>query len=72
MSEYVQEHRRRLTERGFKRVELSVSASDADYLHRIAKALVVDDEQAKRLRKVIDGTVPKKVSVKFKDWVASE
>jgi hypothetical protein len=72
VSESVREHRRRLAERGFKRVEVAVSASDANFVHRIAKALAADDEQAKRLRRVIDGTVPDKAPVKFKDWVASE
>ena len=71
MSRAVQEHRRRLTERGHKRVEVSVLASDADLLRHVAKALSTDDDDAQRLRMAIQGAVPTGTPVKFKDWLAS-
>ncbi|HEX2527064.1 MAG TPA: hypothetical protein VHL31_12310 [Geminicoccus sp.] len=73
MSGSVESRRRRFAEHGVKRVEVSVLASDADLLRRVAKALTDDDQQAERLRRFINGTVPKNknATVKFKDWLAS-
>jgi uncharacterized Fe-S cluster-containing radical SAM superfamily enzyme len=71
MTQALQEHRRRLAERGIKRVEVSVSEADADLIRRVAKALGKDDKTSDRVRTVIQGLVPDKVPVKFKEWLAA-
>ena len=69
MGKALQEYRRRLAERGYQRVELCVSAADADLLRRVARALANDDEAARRLRKALQDKAP--IPVKFKDWLTS-
>lgn len=71
MTNSVQAFRDRLVARGQRRVELCLSASDADLIRRVAKALLNDDEAAKRLREALQDKVPNKVPVKFKDWLAA-
>lgn len=71
MSQSVQEHRRRLAARGFKRVELALPKSDAELVRAIAKVLVRDDEMAEDLRAVIQRSVPDERRVTFKEWLES-
>jgi hypothetical protein len=71
MSKALQELRRRRAEHGLKRVEVCVTSSDSDLLRRVAKALGRDDDQAERLRTVIDSIVPNKPALTFKEWLAS-
>ena len=71
MSEALQEHRRRQAKRGIKRVEVTISASDAELIRRVAKALAADDDQSDRVRAVLQGHVARATSVKFKDWLAT-
>jgi hypothetical protein len=68
LANYLQELRRRRAELGLKRVELAVSAADADLLKRVAKALARDDQRAQHLRQALLGAVPRG-PVKFKDWL---
>jgi anti-sigma factor RsiW len=70
MTNHVQDHRRRLANRGMKRVEVAVPAADADLLRRLAKALAHEDQQAQLLRQAILGAMPSP-PVKFKDWLKS-
>ncbi|WP_157505669.1 hypothetical protein [Geminicoccus roseus] len=71
MSQSVQEHRRRLAARGFKRVELALPESDAELVRAIAKVLVRDDDVAEDLRAVIQRSVPDERRVTFKEWLES-
>jgi acetolactate synthase small subunit len=68
MSQALQEYRRRIAQRGIKRVEVSAQASDADLIRRMAKVLDKDDEAAERLRAALQRLVPR-TSVKFEDWL---
>ena len=70
MKPALQEHRRRLSDRGLKRVEVSVPAADAELLRRIAKALAQDDQASERLRQTVEKYVSGEPSLKFKDWIA--
>lgn len=72
MSQSVQEHRRRLAERGLKRVELAVPASDAELVRRIAKVLVKNDSSAQELRAAIQQSVPEQPRMSFKEWLESD
>ncbi|WP_159712835.1 hypothetical protein [Geminicoccus flavidas] len=72
MSQSVQEHRRRLAERGLKRVELAVPASDAELVRRIAKVLVKNDASAQELRTAIQQSVPEQPRMSFKEWLESD
>ncbi|HWL66846.1 MAG TPA: hypothetical protein VNS22_00510 [Geminicoccus sp.] len=72
MSQSVQEHRRRLAERGLKRVELAVPASDAELVRRIAKVLVKNDASAQELRGAIQQSVPEQPRLSFKEWLDSD
>ncbi|WP_191061836.1 hypothetical protein [Geminicoccus harenae] len=72
MSQSVQEHRRRLAERGLKRVELAVPASDAELVRRIAKVLVKNDASAQELRAAIQQSVPEQPRMSFKEWLESD
>jgi Asp-tRNA(Asn)/Glu-tRNA(Gln) amidotransferase B subunit len=72
MGQTPQEHRRRrLAERGLKRIEVSVMASDADLIRFIVEALAKDDDPAKRLRLAIEQIVPSKRAVTFEEWVTT-
>lgn len=71
MTNSVQIFHRRLAERGQQRVDLCISDVDADLIRRVAKALTNDDDTARRLREALKDEVPGKVSIKFKDWLAS-
>ena len=71
MKQSVQEHRRRLAERGLKRVEVSVAASDAHLIRQVARALGGDDLTSRRLREAVQGHVQRTSPVKFKDWIAA-
>jgi hypothetical protein len=53
-------------------VEVAVSASDAALLRRLAKALASDGQQAERLRRVVDGTMPDRAPIKFEEWLVSD
>jgi phosphohistidine phosphatase SixA len=53
----VRDHRRRLKERGLKRVEIHAAGSDAALIRRLAKILREDDERAELLRKRLDDLV---------------
>jgi hypothetical protein len=68
MSQSVQEYRRRMARQGLKRVEVAASASDAELLRGVAKALDKDDVVSERLRATMQGIVGP--AVKFKDWIA--
>jgi hypothetical protein len=68
MFQALQEHQRRIAQRGAKRVEVSALASDADLIRRMARVLDKDDEAAKRLRKVLQRLLPPP-PVKFEDWL---
>jgi hypothetical protein len=72
MSEALQQHRRRMSERGMKRVEVCVREPDADMIRRVAKALVSDEKAAEGLRSAIDSILPHKTSLSFKEWLMSE
>ena len=72
MTDAVREHRRRLTARGFKRVEVSLLAPDADLLRRVAKALGKDDGASSHLRAAIQGLLPVISPIKFDDWLADQ
>jgi hypothetical protein len=72
MTQALREHRRRLIEKGLRRVELAASQADVDLLRRVARALVKDDEKAEELRRALDGVVPDKPRLTFKDWLAGE
>jgi hypothetical protein len=69
VAQAVQQFRRRLAERGLKRLEVSVAASDADLLRQVAKLLNSDDPQSERLREAVQGIVPEQSTIKFKDWI---
>lgn len=71
MSQALQEHRRRLLERGLKRVEVCVREPDVDIIRRVAKALMNDDKAAKSLRAAIDTIVPNRTPISFKEWLMS-
>jgi len=71
MSESVQEHRRRLAARGFKRVELALPEADANLVRTIAKVLMKDDGSAEALRAAIQRSVPEQTRVSFKEWLES-
>ena len=71
MSQALQEHRRRLTERGMKRVEVCVRQSDVDLIRKVAKALVTGQKDAEELRDAIETVVPPANSISFKEWLAS-
>jgi hypothetical protein len=72
MSQSVQEHRRRLAERGLKRVELAVPASDAELVRRIAKVLMKNDASSQELRAAIQQSVPDQPRMSFKEWLESD
>lgn len=69
MSQALQEHRRRLSERGMKRVEVCVRETDVSLIRRVAKALINDDKTAKGLRSAIDNVVPNRTPLTFKEWL---
>lgn len=69
MSEALQQHRRRLSERGMRRVEVCVREPDVDVIRRVAKALSADDKVAKGLRQAIDGILPNRRPITFKEWL---
>jgi hypothetical protein len=71
MSRSVQEHRRRLAERGYKRVELAVPEADAELLRSVAKVLTKDDDTAEDLRLAIQRSVPEQTRLSFKEWMES-
>jgi hypothetical protein len=71
MSESVQEHRRRLAARGFKRIEIALPAEDAELIRTIAKMLVKDDDAADELRAMIQRSVPDQNRLSFEDWLKS-
>jgi hypothetical protein len=68
----VQDHRRRMAERGCKRVEVIASPSDAELLRRVARILDKNDEAAARLRDVLSRAAPETRSTTFRDWLAEE
>jgi phosphohistidine phosphatase SixA len=72
MTQALREHRRRLMERGMRRVELSATQTDVDLLRRVAKTLVQDDERAEQLRQVLAQVIPDKPRLTFKEWLAAE
>ncbi|WP_191059660.1 hypothetical protein [Geminicoccus harenae] len=69
MSRTIQEHRQRLAERGLKRLEVSVAASDADLMRKVAKVLNGDDIQSERLRAAVQEFMPGRATIKFEDWI---
>jgi hypothetical protein len=69
MSQALQEHRRRLSERGMKRVEVCVREPDVSLIRRVAKALINDDKAAKGLRSAIESVVPNRQPLTFKEWL---
>jgi hypothetical protein len=71
MSEALQQHRKRMSQRGMKRVEVCVREPDADMIRRVAKALVSDEKAAEGLRAAIDTILPTKTSISFKEWLMS-
>jgi hypothetical protein len=71
MSQALQEHRRRLAERGMKRVEVCVREPDVTLIRRVAKALINDDKTSKGLRAAIDSVVPQRTPITFKEWLMS-
>jgi hypothetical protein len=72
MSEALQQHRRRMSERGMKRVEVCVREPDADMIRRVAKALATDEKAADGLRAAIASILPNKSALSFKEWLMSE
>jgi len=66
----LQEHRRRLVERGLKRLEVSAWATDAGLIRRLAKALSKNDLVSERLRVAILDVVPDTQTINFKNWLA--
>ncbi len=69
MSRTVREHRQRLAERGLKRLEVSVAASDAELMRKVAKVLNGDDTQSERLRAAVLELMPGRPTIKFGDWI---
>lgn len=51
-------HRRRLAERGLKRIEVRATPADAERLKAIAKILARDDAAARALRAKLDEALP--------------
>lgn len=54
------DHRKRLAERGRKRVERCARPDDARRLKAAARILARDDAEAKALRRAIDAVVPER------------
>jgi molybdenum cofactor biosynthesis enzyme MoaA len=69
MSKALQVDRYRLVERGLRRMEVSVSSTDADLFRRLARVLTDNGTGAEEIRKVLRAKV--QTPVKFKDWLAS-
>jgi hypothetical protein len=67
----LQAYRLRMAARGAKRVEVSVPATDADLIRRVARALAGNDATAERLRLTIEQKVPRKNRLSFEEWLAS-
>ena len=70
MTEALREHRRRLKERGLRRIEIVAASADVELLRRVARVLVEDDARAERVRAILNTAAPGRPSVKFKDWLA--
>ena len=71
MSPNIQEYRRKLTKRGFKRVEVSVPSEDASLIRRMAKALTKGGPSADAVRHAIDEKVAVSTHVHFEEWLAA-
>jgi hypothetical protein len=71
MGNAVPHPRRRLAERGFKRVDIAIGAADVELFRRIAKVLAADDQRAQRLRAVLSAAVPSRSAVTFQEWLAT-
>ena len=71
MREALQTHRRKLADNGIKRVEVCVKEADADLIRRVARVLATNDRKADRLRDAIEGSVPRKSTLSFKEWLAA-
>jgi hypothetical protein len=70
MNEDLREHRRRLKERGLKRIEVLAVTADAELLRRVAGVLVEDNAGAEHVRAILNTATPGRPSMKFKDWLA--
>jgi hypothetical protein len=70
MANATQEHRRRLAERGFQRVEIAAPGAHSDLLRRVAQALAQDDERATRLRAVLHDLAADRSPLTFQEWLA--
>jgi hypothetical protein len=71
MNQALQDHRRRLVERGFRRIEVALPAADAGLIRRVARALKSGDDQAERLRLAIERAVPARSKSTYKEWLAA-
>ena len=58
----VRAHRRRLKERGLKRVEIQAAESDVALLRQLAKILRDDSERSELLRTRLDGMVTERAA----------
>lgn len=62
-------HRRRLAERGLKRLEVRATPADAERLKAIARVLARDDATARALRAKLDEALPAEPPRSFKEWL---
>jgi len=65
------DHRKRLAERGLKRVELRARPDDARRLKAVARVLARDDAEAAALRASLDRALPDDGPKTFKEWLLS-
>lgn len=65
------DHRRRLAERGLKRVELRARPEDARRLKALARILAKDDAAAESLRASLDKALPEERPKTFKELLLS-
>ena len=71
MNQALRTYRRRLAERGLRRIEVSLPAADAGLIRRVARALKSNGDQAEQLRLAIERALPTKSAVMFKEWLAA-